>query len=64
MSQFKFAIHDKVRDPITTLQGVVIGRAEYLSYTQYLVQPNGLDKDGKPFESFWLDEDRLARVED
>ena len=52
-----------VKDAITGLKGVAIGRAEYLySCPRILVQPEGLN-DGKIISSEWMDEPRLNIVE-
>ena len=49
----------EVKDSITGLEGVAIGRSEYLyGCVNILVQPKGL-KDGKPIEPVWIDEQRL-----
>ena len=50
-----------VKEAITGFAGVATGRCEYLTgCTQILVQPEGLDKDGKKKEAHWLDEQRLT----
>ncbi len=60
MSPFKFAMRSKVRDGITGMVYVIIGRMEYTSYTQYYLQATAVGYDsGKPHEPIWLDEDRL-----
>lgn len=49
-----------VKDTITGFEGIVIGRATYLTgCTQCIVVPKGLDKDGKRREGEWFDEQRL-----
>jgi len=58
---FKFSLGEELKDGISSLVGFAIGRTEYMTgCRQYLVKPPGLDKDGKPRESFWFDEDRLV----
>jgi hypothetical protein len=55
---------DRVQDKINGFTGIAIGRAEYLfGCIQVLVAPEGLDKDGKPPDGHWLDEDRVKVVE-
>jgi len=52
---------DKVKDVITGFEGIVTARASYLTgCDQLCVQPQGLDKDQKPIESRWYDENRLV----
>jgi hypothetical protein len=51
------------RDKYTGFVGLVTGKVEYLTgCTQFLLQPNALDKDGRPVEGMWLDEDRIEQV--
>ncbi len=53
----------KVRDKITTLEGVMIGVCVHMTGChQALVTPVGLNKDGKRFESEWFDLQRLEQV--
>lgn len=50
-----------VRDVITGFEGVVTGRAEYLTgCAQVQVVPRVLDKDGKRRDSEWFDEQRVS----
>lgn len=61
MSKFKIEMGRKVKDVITGFEGVVGGRAQYLTgCNQYLVQPKG-KKDTYP-TSAWVDEGRLRVV--
>lgn len=60
---FKIEMGVKVRDIINGFEGVVTGRAEYVTgCNQYIVCPTGLDKDGKMRDSSWFDEGRLEVV--
>lgn len=54
---------DKVRDQLSGFEGVISGRADYITgCNQYLVsQP--VDKDGKHREGRWFDEQRLELVQ-
>lgn len=55
-----FLLGERVRDKITGLEGVVIGRtAWFTGCTTYGVQPSGLH-DGKPLDPQWLDGIRLV----
>ena len=50
-----------VTEAISGFTGIASGRCEYLTgCTRILVQPLGLDKDGKKKDSLWLDEQRLT----
>jgi len=52
----------KVRDKVTGLEGVVIGKTLWLNgCTRVGVQPP-LDKDGKMVEPAWIDEPQLEYV--
>jgi hypothetical protein len=62
---FKIQMGQKVKCCITGFEGIVTGRADYISgCRQYLVQPKG--KKNEIANSLWLDEDRLIvnKVED
>lgn len=51
------------RDKYTGFTGLVTGKVEYLTgCTQFLLQPYGLDKDGKPMEAIWMDQDRVEAI--
>lgn len=51
---------DKVRDCITGFEGVVTGRAVYITgCAQFLVVPQTRKPDGEPNEARWFDVDRL-----
>ncbi len=53
-----------VKDRVTGFKGVAIGRHEYLTgCNKVTVQPVGITKDGKPYESQWFDEQSLVVVE-
>jgi len=54
---------DKVRDVVTGLTGIAVGRTQYLQgCARIAVQPQEL-KDGKPVEASWFDEPQLEVVE-
>jgi hypothetical protein len=54
---------NKVKDSISGIEGLVTARFEYLyGCVRCEVQPEGVDKDGKPFESIVVDEQRLSLV--
>lgn len=61
MSKFKIEMGLEVKDIITNFQGIVGGRAEYLTgCNTYLVQPKS-EKNKYP-ESTWIDEGRLRVI--
>ncbi|MBU0691530.1 hypothetical protein KKG66_09695 [bacterium] len=44
------------QDKITGFKGIVTGEIAYITgCDQILIQPQGLDDNGKPFESRWFD---------
>ncbi len=48
---------EKVKDTISGFEGFATARTIYLyGCIRVLVQPPGLDKDGKPHEGQWFDE--------
>ena len=53
----------RVRDPVSSLEGTVIARTEWLyGCVRIVVQPDG-SKDGKPYDSFNVDEPQLEAVD-
>jgi hypothetical protein len=51
---------DRVKCKVTEFEGVVLGRAVYLtSVPTCWVQPTGLGQNGQPIEPKWIDEGRL-----
>lgn len=58
----KIELGDRVKDKITGLKGVVIGVTYWLyGYRQFVIQPESAN-DGKPAETFVMDEQRLDMV--
>jgi len=56
-------IGDRVEHRINGLKGIATARTEYLNgCRQFLVQPEKLDKEGKPIEGQWIDEQHLTVV--
>lgn len=50
----------KVRERVSGFEGVAVARTTWLTgCDRYTVQPTGLDKAGKPFESCTFDEPQL-----
>jgi len=53
----------RATDTINGFSGLVTGRLEYLNgCRQFLIKPEKLDKDGKPQEGVWIDEQNLTFV--
>ena len=50
----------RVKDRTTGFQGIAVARTDWLyGCTRYGVQSDKLDKDGKPIEAEWFDEQAL-----
>lgn len=55
-------VGDRVRDPLSQLEGVVVARTEWLyGCIRVTFQPTG-NKDGKPFDNHTVDEPQLEVV--
>lgn len=51
---------DEAKDQITGFTGIITGFARYITgCDQYCLSPQGLDKDGKPQDGRWFDENRI-----
>lgn len=59
----EFKVGDKILDPVSELEGIVIARTVWYGCTRFLVQPFG-SKDGKPYETFSIDEPQAQLVPD
>lgn len=63
---FEFEMGSKVKDKVSGMRGVVIGRADYISgCNQYLMQPDATKqqvKDNTKSDSMWFDGPRLESV--
>lgn len=56
-------IGDRARHKINGFTGIITGRTEYINgCVQYLIAPEGLDKDGKIMEGQWMDEQNAVLV--
>lgn len=63
--EFKFELSNRVSDPISGIDGIIVTRAQYLAgYNRYEVQPYPLEtKDGMQIrETRWVDEALLSIV--
>lgn len=58
----KIPLGARVKDRLTSMEGVVVGRSEYLYGCVQTLVNTGAVKDGKPVEGVWLDEDRLEVI--
>jgi hypothetical protein len=57
------SIGSRVKDTINGYAGLAVGRIEYLNgCRQFLVKPEELDKDGKPQDGVWIDEQNLEFI--
>lgn len=63
MSSKKIELGDKVKDSVTGFSGIVIGRTVWLyGCSRMIVQPEGITKEGKIYESQSFDEPQLLLV--
>lgn len=59
----KIQLGDKVKDPISGITGIAVARTTWLhGCDRITVQPQGFDKDKKPYESCTVDEPQLKLV--
>ncbi len=57
----KINLGDKVKDTVTGFTGIAIGETLWLNgCTRFVVQPEGVNKDGKVFETESIDENQLV----
>lgn len=62
MATFEYELGDKLRDRVSEVEGIVIGRIEYLNgCTQYAIKPKKT-KDGKVLEAEWIDSQQVEKV--
>ena len=60
---FKFNNGDLVRENISDVEGVIVCRTQWLTQcSTYMIQPKGVDKDGKPWKRIAVDENSLSLV--
>jgi len=59
---YKFALGEKVRDKVTGLEGVVIGRANHISGCDTFGVQSSVLKDGVPADCKYFDEPRLVSL--
>lgn len=59
----KFELGEKVEDLASGVQGIAIGRIEYMNgCVQYLVKPRA-GEDGKMPDGHWIDDAQLIKVD-
>jgi hypothetical protein len=64
MSTFEYELGDRLRDRVSEVEGIVIGRIEYLNgCTQYAIKPKKT-KDGKVLDAEWVDSQQVEKVDD
>lgn len=62
---FKFNLGDTLKDIITGFEGVAMARSQYFTGCHhYGLCPSELTKDGKEPDWMWVDESRLALVDE
>ena len=62
MSEHKFELGDTIKDAVTGFKGPAVARTMWIyGCVRYALEPS-LDKDGKPQEEVWFDEQRLELV--
>ena len=60
---FIIEMGSKVRDKLSGIEGVIIGRLQWIyGCNRYFVQPFG-SKDGEPFKNFNVDENQIEVIE-
>lgn len=59
---FKFELGAKARCIVTGLEGIIIGRAQYLNGCKQYGIKQKVGKDGKVPEAHWIDEAQLKQV--
>jgi hypothetical protein len=64
MSLFKFHMGCYVQDAITGIKGPIVSRCDHISGCNTYGISRGLDKDGKVYDLFWVDEPRLELIVD
>lgn len=63
MSAFEFELGDKLKDLVSEVEGICIGRIEYLNgCTQYAIKPKKT-KDGKVLDAEWVDSQQVVKVD-
>ena len=61
MDEFKFKLGDVVKDKVTGFSGVVVAQTKYLTgCSRYGIASQKLDKEGKPLDWQYFDEDLLV----
>jgi hypothetical protein len=62
MSSLKMG--QKARDVVTGFEGIVVARVSFLTgCDRYALLPQGLNKDGRPFEEQYFDVNRLQLID-
>ena len=62
-TKFKHGLGDRAKDRISGLRGIITSRSEHLfGCARYWISPED-NKDGKPMDGCWLDEDAVEVIE-
>lgn len=63
MKCFKWDLGVFAREELSGLEGIIKSRADYLTgCNRYAIQQKGLDKNGKPYEWVWFDEEEIDSI--
>lgn len=63
-NDFKHKLGQRAKDKITSFEGIITARVEFLTgCNRYCIQPTEL-KDGKPLDTIYFDEEQLEIVSD
>lgn len=61
--EFKHSLGVKAKSVITGFEGVIISRVQHITGCDtYGLKPKGLDKDGKPFDAYFFDENEIEVI--
>lgn len=64
MAKFEFELGVRLRDKVSEVEGICIGRIEYLNgCVQYAIKPK-VTKDGKVHEAEWIDSQQIEQIGD
>jgi hypothetical protein len=62
MNTFEFELGDKLKDIVSGLEGICIGRIEYLNgCTQYAIKPKKT-KDERVLDAEWVDSQQVIKL--
>lgn len=63
MSKFKFELGDRVKDRITSFEGIVVTQSHHINMcNRYTIEPEKVGTDGKMIDAWNIDEQNLVLV--